>query len=332
MAKIKVQKKLFQATVVTNLPLRKTGLQGNYLIQVKISEPVTCRPGQFFKFDLTGHLEHKILDIVEAENDHNLLHINNISLANDFVARQPLIARPYSVGLCEDRDHTTLITFVYKILGPGSQKLSEVNPGQVLTILGPLGGSVFYRPKNKSRALMVAGGVGLPPLLFLSRQFLQEGITSVHLFIGANSSDKLPLHADIKGELTQAEAKNLPAIFQHLADPRMTVQISTDDGSEGHHGLATQLLEKHLEDYDHFEQSMIYTCGPWRMMARTAQIAQDYRIPCQVCLEEMMGCGIGACQSCAVKMKSTNPQGWEFKLVCRDGPVFDGNDVYWEKT
>ncbi|MFA5863797.1 MAG: hypothetical protein WC975_03830 [Phycisphaerae bacterium] len=303
------------------------------MIQVQIGQDVICRPGQFFKFDLTEQLDKEKLKIVEAKNDHSVLQIKNLSSSNDFMTRQPLLARPYSVGLCENTGKQTPITFLYKILGPGSKRLSDLNVGQTLTILGPLGGNSFYLPKKKKCALMVAGGVGLPPLLFLSRQLLllSEGISSVHLFVGANTSDKLPLHADFAIGKNIKNVKGLPAIFQHLADPRMTIQISTDDGSEGHRGLATELLEQYLKKNDGEQESVIYTCGPWRMMARTAAIAGEHHLPCQVSLEEMMGCGIGACQGCATKIKSGNAKGWEYKLVCRDGPVFDANDVYWDK-
>jgi dihydroorotate dehydrogenase electron transfer subunit len=181
---------------------------------------------------------------------------------------------------------------------------------------------------------MVAGGVGLPPLLFLSKELLEKGVSSIHLFIGANTSDKLPLHPEFKEgrQICDDERECLPKLFQVLADSRVTVRISTDDGSEGFRGFSPQLMEDHLKSVDEFEHSVIYTCGPWRMMARTAKIAEGFNIPCQACLEEMMGCGIGACQSCVTKIKSSgSSKGWEYKLVCRDGPVFDAKDIIWEK-
>lgn len=333
MAKIKVQQRLFQATILANYPLRKPGLQGNYLLQLLINQKVACHAGHFFKVDLTEHLNGEKLEIAERDDDHSALSIKGLPPSNDFIRRQPLIARPYSVGLCENEDNTTKLSFIYKILGPGSKKLSELEPGKTVVALGPLGGNGFYLPKNKTRALMVAGGVGLPPLLFLSRELLEKGIQSIHIFVGANTSDKLPLHAEFQEGKRILEGNGLPKLFEVLADPRVTIRISTDDGSEGYHGLATGLLEEHLRITDDFEHAVVYTCGPWRMMARTAHIAQEKRIPSQACLEEMMGCGIGACQSCVTKIKSNSAgsKGWEYKLVCRDGPVFDTNDVIWEK-
>ncbi len=333
MAKIKVQQKLFPATILENYPLRKSGLQGNYLLQVLINTKVTCHAGQFFKVDLTEHLNGEKLEIVEDDSDHSTLLIKGLPPSNDFLGRQPLIARPYSVGLCENDNKATKLTFVYKILGPGSKKLSELESGKTVTVLGPLGGNGFYLPKIKTRVLMVAGGVGLPPLLFLSKELLEKGIQSIHLFIGANTSNKLPLHAEFQEGERIKDVNGLPNLFQVLADPRMTIRISTDDGSEGYPGLATGLLEEHLKSVDDFQHTTVYTCGPWKMMARTAQIAREKNIPCQACLEEMMGCGIGACQSCVTKIKSSSAgeKGWEYKLVCRDGPVFDANDVIWEK-
>jgi dihydroorotate dehydrogenase electron transfer subunit len=333
MEKIKVQKKLFQATILENFPLRRPGLQGNYLLQLLINEKVTCHSGHFFKIDLTTQLDTEKLEIIEDESGHSTLLIKGLPPSNDFISRQPLIARPYSVGLCENNDNKTYLTFIYKVLGPGSKKLSELKPEKTITALGPLGSNGFYLPKNKTRALMVAGGVGLPPLLHLTKELLEKGVGSVHLFIGANTSEKLPLHAEFQEGERIKDPGSLPKMFQILADPRVTVRVSTDDGSEGYHGLATRLLEEQLKNTDDFQHTAVYTCGPWKMMAKTAQIAQEKNIPCQACLEEMMGCGIGACQSCVTRIKSTGTgdKGWEYKLVCRDGPVFDANEILWEK-
>ena len=325
-----IHQKIWMAEIIDNFPLRRPGLQGNYLIQLSINQRLICKPGQFFKFDISRQLTRENLEIIETKDERNTLQIKNLESDNEFLRRMPLIARPYSVGLSENKGNKTLLTFLYKILGPGSKRVSELKKGEKIIALGPLGKKYFSFPKGKKRALMVAGGVGLPPLLFLEKQLFNKGIKTIHLFIGANTSEKLPLHSEFEIGKVIKNPKSLPAIFQHLADPRMTIQISTDDGSEGYPGLATDLLENYLEKIDGQEDSIIYTCGPWPMMAKTARIAREHNIPCQACLEEVMGCGIGACQSCVKKIKSNNEQGWVYKLVCRDGPVFDANDVYWE--
>jgi dihydroorotate dehydrogenase electron transfer subunit len=332
MENIKIQQRLFQGTITDNFPLRQAGHQGSYLLQILIKEKVTCHPGHFFKFDLSDRSEGEKLTITESSEEHNILHIKELPKDNDFAHRQPLVARPYSVGLCENNPGETKLTFIYKVVGPGSKKLIELKPGKTITVLGPLGGNGFYLPKNKTRALMVAGGVGLPPLVFLSKELLEKNIHSIHLFIGATSQEKLPLPAELEGRKIKGP-DSLPRMFQVLADPRVTVRVSTDDGSEGFRGFSPQLLADHLTNAPDLQNTAVYTCGPWKMMASTAQIAQENKLPCQACLEEMMGCGIGACQSCVTRIKSTGTgdKGWEYKLVCRDGPVFDTSEILWEK-
>ncbi len=328
MTDIQVQQKFLRAKVLENYPLRRPGLLGNYLIRLELEGTIICHPGQFFKFS-----------VVEAEgenpksinvNRQDVVLFDKDAVKKDFIYRQPLISRPYSIGYVETENNKTLLTFLYKIIGVGSQKVSEFQPGESFMVQGPLGGGVFWLPRNVKRALMVAGGCGLPPLLFLSERLFQQGIEDVQLFIGAASSEKLPLHAILQAQLAPRVVQALPKIFQLMGDKRMRFKVATDDGSEGYHGFVTDLLRRQVENHSPAD-TIVYTCGPWKMMALAAETAREYGIACQVCLEEMMGCGIGACQSCAVKIKSHNEKGWEYKLVCRDGPVFDANDVYWDK-
>jgi dihydroorotate dehydrogenase electron transfer subunit len=205
-----------------------------------------------------------------------------------------------------------------------------MKPGEKLKVLGPLGGNIFYLPKGKKRAILVGGGVGLPPMLFLTAELLEKGIDSINLFIGATSSEGLPLSPSLQSKLASGAGGALPAIYHSLAQSKVHFQIATDDGSEGYHGFVTDLAAKAINSAPP-EETMVYLCGPWPMIAKVAKLAMTRGIGCQACLEEMMGCGIGACQSCAVKLKSKNAQGWEYGLVCRDGPVFDATDIVWEK-
>jgi dihydroorotate dehydrogenase electron transfer subunit len=330
MTTAKVQKKLFDATVLENYPLRQRGRLGNYLIRLRLDEPVTCHAGQFFKFNVVDpeHIEKTGYEYINEAED--VIRMKQRHERDDFATHQPLISRPYSIGCAETEDNHTILTFIYKIFGPGSQRVSQAKPGETLSVQGPLGGRTFYLPKGKKRAVMVGGGVGLPPMLFLTRELLEKSIESVQLFIGATTSDGLPLSPDLQAKLSSGAGGKLPTIYHSLADRKVQFQIATDDGSEGHHGFVTDLLAESLEKLSP-EETMVYTCGPWPMLAKVVAMAKAKGFACQTCLEEMMGCGIGACQSCVIKLKSDNEQGWDYGLVCRDGPVFDADEIVWEK-
>jgi dihydroorotate dehydrogenase electron transfer subunit len=111
------------------------------------------------------------------------------------------------------------------------------------------------------------------------------------------------------------------------------VKVATDDGSKGHKSFVTDLLSGILRSSQYAVRSTIYACGPKPMLKETARIAARHKIPCQVLLEEYMACGVGVCLGCAVKVRTQysilNTQ-YQYKMVCKDGPVFDGGEVVWE--
>jgi dihydroorotate dehydrogenase electron transfer subunit len=330
MTDLKIPQKTYLTTVLENSALRLPGKLGNYLIRIRFDQKITCVPGQFFKFTLEEPSEQEKPQLIIAEEGNETSLITDLHAGVDFAVHKPLIARPYSIGHAEIQGNTTMLTFIYKVFGPGSLHISSLKPGDPLKVLGPLGGNFFYLPAGKTRAIMVGGGVGFPTMAFLAAHLLKMPIASISLFVGATSSIGLPLPKTMNQNLESKNFSNLSPIFQLPADPRVHFEIATDDGSEGYAGFVTELLERALTDCDP-EKTMVYTCGPCVMMARVAQIAQAKGFDCQVCMEEVMGCGIGACQSCVVKIKSNSEQGWDYKLVCRDGPVFDAKDVIWKK-
>ena len=213
----------------------------------------------------------------------------------------PLLRRPFSLcGIHEDGR----IFLLYRVVGRGTALLSRMAKGDTLSILGPLGKG-FRFPEKEEQALLVAGGMGIAPLIFLSGRI---GAAVYGFYAGYGSSRDLIPHAD-------------------LPTGGVEISVSTDDGSAGHHGLVTDLLKAGL---DRFGNGLpkVYACGPLPMLKAVSAIIQRRRIPCQVSLEASMACGLGACQGCAVKIMSDRGAG--YKHVCQDGPVFDAGDVYWE--
>jgi len=211
----------------------------------------------------------------------------------------PLLRRPFSIcGVVDD-----LVLVLYRVVGRGTRILSDAREGELLQVLGPLGKG-FVPPKAGRHAILAAGGMGLAPLLFLSRTMAPETYT---FFAGFGSADQIVWPDE-------------------LGFSGMEMRISTDDGSAGHHGLVTELLEKGPAGLSG-GGGMVFSCGPLPMLKAVAAITHERAVPCQVSLEAAMACGLGACQGCAVKAVPGKDRAYWH--VCQDGPVFFATDVDW---
>lgn len=235
---------------------------------------------------------------------------------------EPLLRRP--LGL--HRKTKNGVELLYEVVGRGTQALSKRRPGEILDVIGPLGNGFDIEEsrvqgqgsrKIGEEIILVAGGVGVAPLVALaesvaSRQFAVPGKRKVHVFIGAKTKKHI---------LCEREFKRLGA----------KVHIATDDGSRGHKGFVTDLLISLLSTR-HSLLNVIYACGPHPMLKAVAHIARLHKVPCQVSLEERMACGVGVCLGCPVKVRGQGPVARvkeEYKMVCKDGPVFNAEEVIW---
>ncbi|MDL2274601.1 dihydroorotate dehydrogenase electron transfer subunit [Desulfosarcina sp. OttesenSCG-928-G10] len=218
----------------------------------------------------------------------------------------PLLRRPFSLlGVICEGCQVTGIEILFKVVGKGTLILSKVREGDRLSVIGPLGNG-FSVPQDCRRLILVAGGVGVPPIRFLAHFLLRQNCLpdQCGIFVGGRSQPEL-------------------VCLEEFNRPGMVLEISTDDGSHGHHGLVTRSLEKAL---DAGPADLICACGPMAMLKAVARLAMDRDIPCQVSLEAMMACGMGACLGCAVTPADTNRP---YLHVCTDGPVFDARKVAW---
>jgi len=214
----------------------------------------------------------------------------------------PLLPRPLSI-LGEDPSAGT-IRFLLKVVGKGTQRLYELEPGQRVTGLGPLG-RPFPRevfPKDRP-AVLVGGGVGVPPLVFLAEALCREG--SAFTFLqGARSAEDLLC-------MEELEALGVSPV------------ITTEDGSAAEKGLVTTPLELALAG----GSSAVYSCGPEGMLKAVARICSG-KAPSHLSLEARMGCGYGVCLGCVVAVNRDGKRVYE--RVCQEGPVFDGEVILWE--
>ncbi len=214
----------------------------------------------------------------------------------------PLLRRPFSIcGVSED----DLVLILYRVVGRGTTIICDAREGELLSVLGPLG-SGFERPQKGEKPILVAGGMGIAPLIFLATTMKPGSLT----FLAGFSSGE---------EIAAADEIGLSGIY---------ISISTDDGSAGHRGLVTELLKDRLAGFNGNINPVVFACGPLPMLKEVAAITLDKDIPCQVSLEASMACGLGACQGCAIRRSSE--QAMAYYHVCQDGPVFDVNALDWE--
>lgn len=214
----------------------------------------------------------------------------------------PFLRRPFSIAGASPRKGT--VEIIFRVVGEGTRILSRLQKDDLLDCLGPLG-TPFSPGDGFPVSILLAGGAGIVPLFFLADTLTGER-EKILVYYGAPSS----------GELL-APDQFLP--------PNTAVFLATEDGSAGFQGLVTDLFENSLTDDP--GRAEIFACGPEPMLKTLAEKNRSWGYPMQLSLEERMACGIGACQGCAVQVRRENKTG--YLRVCRDGPVFNSQEVVW---
>jgi dihydroorotate dehydrogenase electron transfer subunit len=204
------------------------------------------------------------------------------------------------ISLCEIDRPAGRIRLVFDVRGEGTSWLAGRKTGDVLDVFGPLGNG-FELGDTKQSAVFVGGGIGVPPLLAASKPFGEKAV----VLLGFKSASDAILAGDFRSNGAR-------------------VLLATDDGSAGHFGPVTGLLEKELKSG---RPAAVFTCGPRAMLRAVAFLAAQYRVPCFASMEERMACGVGACLGCAIKVREG--EGFKFLHVCKDGPVFDAQKIVW---
>ncbi len=218
----------------------------------------------------------------------------------------PFLRRPFSIHrlIRDDNKKTTGLQILCKIVGKATKALSLCKKGDMLDLLGPLGNH-FKIPEQKGRVFLVAGGVGAAPIFFMAETLKQSGfdLSGSRLFLGGRSENDILCLAG----------------FNKMGFGK--IHITTDDGSKGLKELVTKPFEKIMKKEP---PDFVYACGPMPMLYAVRDIAIKHKIFCQISIETMMACGLGACLGCAVK----NPQSKNSYLhACKDGPVFDAGVI-----
>lgn len=246
---------------------------------------------------------------------------------SDLARTEALLRRPFSLaGRRDGPGGGAEIEIIYRVVGAGTRWLEGLSPGRRVSVLGPLGNAFGIR-EGAAAAALVGGGVGIPPMIYLG-EALSAGGKRVRAFCGARSEHLLPLR--LTGEAEAAAGSPSPCAAEFAACGIET-HLATDDGSLGYRGYVGDAFEEWLAaDAPPADELVVYSCGPEAMMRQVARACIARGIECQLALERHMGCGMGTCQSCVVKIRTDNEQGWAYKLVCTDGPVFDAAEVVWD--
>lgn len=235
----------------------------------------------------------------------------------DKAARQILLRRPFSFADLRSTSDGPEAELLYCVVGPATLRMTTLRQGDRLQVLGPLGHG-FRIPEGKTLALLVAGGMGAPPIQHLAR-VLVRGRPEVETiaFVGARTREELPFEIGDQDSVRE------------LADLGIEHQVATDDGSAGHRGLVTQCLDPWLTGRAREDRRtlVVCACGPEPMLAAVSRIALGAGIDCQVSMERRMACGFGVCQGCTVECRSDKAGETMYRLCCEDGPVFDARDV-----
>jgi dihydroorotate dehydrogenase electron transfer subunit len=206
---------------------------------------------------------------------------------------QPLLRRPFSIHNVQG----TSIDIMVKSIGCGTAIFCNASEGSTMMVLGPLGNSFNTSGHDVDTAILVSGGVGTAPMLFLERKLAADGIKVINLIGGRTKED--------------------------LLAPGLTnTRFATDDGSLGFKGTVIDLLASALPALESEGRLKIFACGPNPMLKALAGFSRKHNLACEVSLESVMGCGIGICYGCSVEINAPDG-GVQTILLCREGPVID---------
>ena len=221
----------------------------------------------------------------------------------------PLLRRPLGImDMGKDPDGAPFFELLYRVVGNATSLFASLASDGKIDVLGPLG--TGFQMTNTQEHWLIGGGIGLPPLYFLARR-LREAGKNVHLFAGGR---------------TKNDVVRIPD-FEAMG---VSCHIATESGEWGIKGRVTEPLLRYLEDKKS-DLGTIYACGPDAMLRAIAALAQTKGVAAQVSLENYMACGVGACLGCVAPGKDHSAATPDYRCVCKEGPVFDVNELLWER-
>lgn len=212
---------------------------------------------------------------------------------------ESFLRRPISIYNADKTNNT--IEFIVQVKGRGTEFLSEIEEGEMLDVVGPLGNGIFDI-KNCKNIAIIGGGIGIFPLYLLAKENIKQA--EINTYLGFRNKELVMLEKEFK-------------------DVSKRLTITTDDGTYGQKGYAIDYLKA---DMDNLNIDAIFACGPLPMLQMVKELAESKNVYCQLSLEQRMACGIGACMGCSVKLNTIDGS-VQYARVCKDGPVFESNKI-----
>lgn len=220
------------------------------------------------------------------------------------------------------------IELLYKVVGEGLSHLAGRKAGDYVSLLGPIGHGFMPNPK-RPRALLIGGGVGMPPMVFLAEVLRERAAEGYKPLAIMGSEIPFPFLARPSRIIVPGMPDGVIAAMPLLEDWGIPSRLTSKSGFPGcHDGYVTDLARSWLATLDSasLSQVEIFSCGPTPMLQAVARLAREYGVACQVSLEEFMACAVGGCAGCVVRVRTQ--EGAAMKRVCVDGPVFDAHSVF----
>jgi dihydroorotate dehydrogenase electron transfer subunit len=243
------------------------------------------------------------------------------------IACDPSVAMRRPLSIMRASATEGWLEFLYKPRGHGLEMLGFREPGEIISVLAPIGQG-FTVDSTRQRLLALGGGVGIPPMIFLAEQVRSDRNLKPLVLMGS----EVPFPFDVAESRLAVPgvgkaATHAVALLEQWHVPS---RLASNAGITGaHRGYITDLARDSLQALSASEraETQVFACGPTPMLKAVAKLARDFDLPCQVALEEYMACGIGGCAGCTVLLQT--PDGPAMKRVCVDGPVFDARQVYY---
>jgi dihydroorotate dehydrogenase electron transfer subunit len=241
----------------------------------------------------------------------------------------PLLAMRRPMSVMRTDPETGWAEFLYKRVGQGTRLLAQARPGDVLSVLGPIG-VPFSVSASTSRPLLIGGGVGIPPMVFFADRLRVEHAEMKPLVI-MGSEVPFPFRPRPSQIMVPGIPEGAIACMPLMEDWGIASRLASLEGFAGcFEGYVTELAGSWIEALSAKMRAQveIFACGPTPMLKATQALAKRYGLPSQLCLEEYMACAVGGCAGCTVRIRS--PEGPAMKRVCVDGPVFAGESIVWD--
>jgi dihydroorotate dehydrogenase electron transfer subunit len=245
----------------------------------------------------------------------------HIRCDRDIPMRRPL-------SIMRANQETGEVDFLYKIVGSGLAALSTASVGENLSVLGPIGNG-FSPELDRPRKLMLGGGVGIPPMVFLSEQFNRAGVSLDDSLVLMGSEVPFPFQQVRSGISVAGLPETVTDGMPDLERIGVASRLASLQGYSGcHQGYVTDLATEWLKSLapEQLKEVEIFACGPEPMLEAAATVAKNFGLPCQLCLEEFMACAVGGCAGCSVPVYDNGEMA--MKRVCVDGPVFSATSIY----